>query len=498
MSKQTMMIWKAVLSASEAPECPSIYSGPQWADLLFGDPFCQHFCSLIPASKFRARFPGVDIFIMDLIPHTIVGTSGSKCYWREDIVAMSKQFADYRKAVAMGKSGAKKALDDFTTSRLVLAAQTTVAARNCKEWLVTRAEAAKVAKHQLREKRYHDIRQRLLALGHDEKDMHRLHTLPVVDKNSELTERSWNTMRKAIEGHVNHVRATRIQRERLPLLRSRMDVIKSVYNDYKATAVPATWSYQPADEVAQRLPCFAALIDDPSDLPLDVQRCREALKYLPSDVDALNEEKTAVLLSLLVRSSERTAASVADDAGSALDLATTIFICQGRYCGGGSEPFIGWQHAICHRCQIGPFQSAEEVRIPEFRFALQASKAVCSLASLLGLDAGVVTPQDLDRADGRLVPLQTVTQHLEREHGCTSPVEGQDFFYDKRYSPILKLAPTVYFPSPLPSREVMIVGTSGTGKLAQGKYRCKHCPSCKPKPIRLFKREGIISHIQAK
>ncbi|KAF7984915.1 hypothetical protein HWV62_10937 [Athelia sp. TMB] len=338
-------------------------------------------------------------------PLLSVGTSGSKCYWREDIVAMSKQFADYRKAVAMGKSGAKKALDDFTTSRLVLAAQTTVAARNCKEWLVTRAEAAKVAKHQLREKRYHDIRQRLLALGHDEKDMHRLHTLPVVDKNSELTERSWNTMRKAIEGHVNHVRATRIQRERLPLLRSRMDVIKSVYNDYKATAVPATWSYQPADEVAQRLPCFAALIDDPSDLPLDVQRCREALKYLPSDVDALNEEKTAVLLSLLVRSSERTAASVADDAGSALDLATTIFICQGRYCGGGSEPFIGWQHAICHRCQIGPFQSAEEVRIPEFRFALQASKAVCSLASLLGLDAGVVTPQDLDRADGRFVCL---------------------------------------------------------------------------------------------
>ena len=30
------------------------------------------------------------------------------------------------------------------------------AARNCKEWLVMRAEAAQVAKHQLREKRYHE------------------------------------------------------------------------------------------------------------------------------------------------------------------------------------------------------------------------------------------------------------------------------------------------------------------------------------------------------
>lgn len=41
MSKQTVLIWKAALSARDAPECPAIYSEPQFADLLFGDNHCQ-------------------------------------------------------------------------------------------------------------------------------------------------------------------------------------------------------------------------------------------------------------------------------------------------------------------------------------------------------------------------------------------------------------------------------------------------------------------------
>ncbi|KZP05337.1 hypothetical protein FIBSPDRAFT_903594 [Athelia psychrophila] len=579
MSKQTISIWKSALAMRDSPDCPDIYSYPRWADLLFGESFCQccsakgvqradfglgkRICSrckkeaLFPASKLKDR---VDALVLDLIPHAIVGASSKKYYWIGDIQGMSKQLKGYQADVSLDKPGAKKALNDFITSRLVLVAQTTIAARNCKEWIVTHAETAKSEKLERKATRYQDILQRLIALGYDERDMVGLGSLS-----------GWNTMRKAVEQYVCERRASRIGRERLLLDNSRKTVVTNVYKEFKASVVPATWAHHPADEVALRFDCFSALINDPSDLPLDVQRCRDVLKDLPGELDALNEEKTAVLLSLLVHSSEEARASVQRDAGAALDLATSIFACCGRHCRG---IFVGWQYAICHRCPVSSHELRSETlisRIPDFRFASRASQAVQSLTSLLELDAWSTAVGDLDREDARFVclacpcdifigirgrkalswrhcvthaeeskhaqwqlltPLEAtevkarevsvrhhctddqeyrwscnhcpryldnlkprlfVNQHLQTEHGCSQPVEGKDFFYDRRYSKTL--FDTVNFGEQVPVASGKIATRTAGGKGSI--YHCMTCISLSGSS-RAFELKGVISHIQAK
>lgn len=169
-------------------------------------------------------------------------------------------------------------------------------------------------------------------------------------------------MQKSVENHVSRKRASRINQERLPLIESRKRVIDSVYNEFKARVVPATWAYHPANEVVQQLDCFATLINDQSNIPLNVELCREALTSLPGEVNALNEEKTAVLLSLLVCSSEEAEASVQQ-----LNLATSVYTCTGRHCQGASNPFISWQYAVSHRCvRLEAWRDDAVSRIPDF------------------------------------------------------------------------------------------------------------------------------------
>lgn len=57
---------------------------------------------------------------------SIVGASKTKCHWRGDVHNMSKRLKAYQTNIALGKFGAKKALEDFIISRLVLVAQTNI------------------------------------------------------------------------------------------------------------------------------------------------------------------------------------------------------------------------------------------------------------------------------------------------------------------------------------------------------------------------------------
>lgn len=71
-------------------------------------------------------FAAVAVTVMLITPKCIVGASSTKYYWIGDIQDMSKQLNGYQADVSLHKSGAKKALDKFITSRLVLVAQTTI------------------------------------------------------------------------------------------------------------------------------------------------------------------------------------------------------------------------------------------------------------------------------------------------------------------------------------------------------------------------------------
>jgi len=154
MSKQAITIWKAALEVWSAPECPSDFSEPRWANLLFGGNVCQmcgakgiqridfglrrRVCTsclkekLVVASKFRVRFPDYDPLVMDLLPYTNTGgwahgyASTSKYYWLDDIHDMVKELGKYQKDAIMRNRGAKQALDNFTKERIAFVATNAV------------------------------------------------------------------------------------------------------------------------------------------------------------------------------------------------------------------------------------------------------------------------------------------------------------------------------------------------------------------------------------
>lgn len=98
---------------------------------------------------------------------------------------------------------------------------------------------------------------------------------------------------------MNEQKASRIVRERAPIIRERKSVVRQDYKEYMSGLISLTWANYPNEEVAYWLECFASLVDDPSDNPLDIHQCRKALEHLPEQVEALNEMKKAVLLTVL-------------------------------------------------------------------------------------------------------------------------------------------------------------------------------------------------------
>lgn len=219
-------------------------------------------------------------------------------------------------------------------------------------------------------------------------------------------------MRKSVEEHVNEHKSLRIIMEREPITRERKSVVRKVYKEHKTTLVPLTWASYPDEEVAYQLECFATLIDDPSDNPLDIHQCRKALEHLPEQVEALNGEKKAALLALLggqiqqkkVINDEVEDGQLEESTTSHLDLASSLFSCCPLAIYRQTYPIFSWQDAVYHSCPAKNnwgYRDFKPVMIPQYQFATKASKVVQKLAVLLLLEPGSATPSDFDKIDAR-------------------------------------------------------------------------------------------------
>ena len=192
-------------------------------------------------------------------------------------------------------------------------------------------------------------------------------------------------------------------------------VIKDVYSAVKGKLVPTQWAYHPDVDQVYKFRPIAALIDDPSDSKIGVHQCLEAFQELPGLVQALHEEKKAVLLSLV---SQREGGS----GGSDINLATAVFECNTPGCQGAQRPLIGWQRAICHTCD-GHYghhyycYSGCGTITPTFIFSDRGFKAVESLASLLELDVQTAVPADYDQKLARFVCLNCNLVNRSGMHG---------------------------------------------------------------------------------
>ncbi|KAF7984914.1 hypothetical protein HWV62_10935 [Athelia sp. TMB] len=334
-------------------------------------------------------------------------SSNSKFFWNQDVIDMCEQLGSYQKNVSLRKRGAKKALDDFVAARIQLVEQTAKDAEKYKLWTRESTESVRREKQARSDKRQNDIKERLVTLGHDPRDI-RLWNLPGVNRDTELTERGWNMIRKEIEAEVNSEREIRIAKERAPITEGRKAVVRKVYKEFKATLVPISWANYPTPEVVFHLECFSSLINDPSDEPLDIEHCRRALEQLPQQVDTLNAEKTAVLLSLITKHEQEIAMEGVEDAHlqggfrPSLDLATSIFSC--HTCSLSCTPILTGPDALHHCCSIRQYgRSAKCPRIPGYKFATDIARAIVKLASLLQLDPRSTKSTDLDQLDARFV-----------------------------------------------------------------------------------------------
>ena len=182
--------------------------------------------------------------------------------------------------------------------------------------------------------------------------------------------------------------------------------------------MPTQWAYHPKDDQVYNFEGIAALINDPSASNIEPSHYREALEKLPSLIAAFNEEKRALLLSLVTRkdSSSDISNDIEGKTGrTCLDLATSIFRCSTVGCQLQERPLIACQRAICHSCDghrgqvygyhYGYSHSQRDMLTPAFTFSDRGSTAVESLAVLLALDARAAVPADYDRKAARFVCL---------------------------------------------------------------------------------------------
>ena len=227
----------------------------------------------------------------------------------------------------------------------------------------------------------------------------------------------WSQIRATVEAEINKQKVERITRERKSVIDSRKQAVKALYSAYKKTLVPTQWAYHPRNDQVCNFEDIAALINDPL-ANIELSHYHEALNKLPGLIEAFNEEKKALLLSLL--SPKDSSSSINNDVAgkpgrTCLDLATSIFQCSTAGCQLQGRPLIAWQRVICHSCSVHCGQGdgyaygyrylRGDTLTPAFTFSDCGSIAVESLAALLIIDAREAVPADYDRKTARFVCL---------------------------------------------------------------------------------------------
>ncbi|KAF8873929.1 hypothetical protein BD779DRAFT_278336 [Infundibulicybe gibba] len=406
---QGMAIWRSARMAVGAPECAPGFSERQWAILLFGGPTCgtcgtrdapgitfsmrRRICSicmrmnLVSSTNFAGKFPDFDPAIFEMAPYMWVEELQDECCWVSDLERIGKEWKRLKADVDKGVSGAKEKSEAYWDETTDEADRIMQHAKVCDKWL------SQVVKREAEEKwnrRSHAIRERLVALGYEERDIpdyilgnSQFHV------GEEITKRLWASIRPGLVTKVKSRRDARLTRERDALRNARMHMLEPLYDAYAQSLPPRQWIYLPDIHELIWHPRFRSIIHADSDANITQSSFLPAVAELPTLVPAMISSTKARVTSLL--------GPVDVEINEPLDLATSVFEHPLFFYYRSIETpvLISWDVVAAHACK------AERYTLFQVKFSNEGSAAAAMLVRAAGLDPVCATNAEMDALDLR-------------------------------------------------------------------------------------------------
>lgn len=208
----------------------------------------------------------------------------------------------------------------------------------------------------------------------------------------------WEKIKPSIEAKVTRQAKKRKAADRKIVVDGRQAVIDRAYREYQKTVSPELWRYLPSFYNLLKYGLISALVNDPSDFPLGISACADAIAKLPEYVaDWQVQQRRQILLLVLPRSDPNF-----DDpelSNAKLELATSVFACSRCDHRNADRTHLFGGDAVLAHVRCGGFA----VPAPFFFFDDISSRAAAELVQLLGLDPSTASIHDMDRLNARFL-----------------------------------------------------------------------------------------------
>ncbi|VDB85131.1 unnamed protein product [Peniophora sp. CBMAI 1063] len=478
MSRQSAFLWKEVHEAVDEIDkfpCPEEMSLLKWINLVYGGPYCdERGCSgrankvlwgfyrrLCKSCQGKLLISGEDVWgslgaevmmlldnLSDSVPRDMVTRGGRHriMYLRSDIKALGEEVRalardfDYpihtteypapdgtpqwQAALAALKARRKKMCDARHTH-----------AEQCAEREEIKAVLRGDELDELKDARFLEVKQRLIAMGFDAVDAgsYVIRTHKEVRQAKPLTDRVWTRISPILRAEAERIRDERLQRERRLRQAVRFGFARRRYERITLDSIaPSTINFAPKAEVSFKLPRIATYLREDVDRLSSEEQEACAAAFTEADVlafinDWISRRQTG-LREILPEDWPRSTATheeigkhwptptvvptidhyseVAD-----LDLAVYAFKCTVPTCPHGERVFYGLD-ILAHDCvnyaadrHPGYYMDDYEALSQPIDFAVHAlplqehHTAASRVVQLLELVPTKARPLDLDKAD---------------------------------------------------------------------------------------------------
>ncbi|KAI0267132.1 hypothetical protein BC834DRAFT_1040925 [Gloeopeniophorella convolvens] len=415
MSRGSSFLWKESYElVPDVPPCPEDMTEPAWAHLLFGGSYC-YTCGAKSVHKvifalrrracrscMKAHFlcPSVENYPHSEFVPAVISNSGitphtgrnwcREHWWDEDFNSFEAELSALknRSHDADGLPiDVEAAVADFLEERRKQVAARNVHALLCISWENSRSAERRVELSAIKQKRFEDIKSRLLKLGHSSEDIWSIRRHREVHCSKPMSSRVWQRIEGALIAEVEKARNSRLERERARRSQKRAEVVLAEYSAWLKTLPPLLFCLAPAPyrAVSSLKPLSAIIaLDDDENLN---ERIKEAFVLVSSEMQSRKIDREGFLRALLPEAEVHQGMEEED----ILSLATSVYVCP-RY-----KPPVAMSglHMLVHDCS-----SLLGAGLPCPQVCEEGQKVVEALLNLLELGIGT-TALELDKRNDR-------------------------------------------------------------------------------------------------
>ncbi|KAF8871722.1 hypothetical protein BD779DRAFT_440779 [Infundibulicybe gibba] len=243
-------VWRQSRIAHQVPDCYPGVSEARWAFLLFGGNHC-HCCgamnvrkvdfglcrrvctrcnrqNIINAREFGSAFSQVDELVLSLVPQTNIGPSpyfdstslqqarlyrsSKNGFWKADIQRVVEEWHVHQRNIRLGGGNAEEEYILYLGQRMRDVDRISQHAGECVKWAISCANERNRELNKTRRKRCKAIREGLIALGFERRDINPVMRLSIVRTPIPLTSTTWVQIRSQLVPLVETQRDSRIAR----------------------------------------------------------------------------------------------------------------------------------------------------------------------------------------------------------------------------------------------------------------------------------------------